>query len=220
MRRRTGLAWVNGWTGRVLAACAVLGLGLAAAAAAQEDVSAGVLKVRLGGDARQTRVVVELDHTVSGKLISPEGASRQVVVSLPRVGSAGGMQGQGAGLVKSWSVEDASGGARIKLDLVRPAVVKRRFLLAPGDGVSVWRYVIDLSEETQNIDSIAKNGVRFTSGYVSGPYCSPTRAGLLTGRYQQRFGHEFNPGPPADDKTEVGLSLQETTIGDRLKAAG
>src|SRR5262249_33470015 len=48
---------------------------------------------------------------------------------------------------------------------------------------------------TPNIDSIARNGTRFTSGYVSGPYCSPTRAGLMTGRYQQRYGHEFNPGP-------------------------
>ena len=48
---------------------------------------------------------------------------------------------------------------------------------------------------TPHIDSLAKNGVRCTNGYVSGPYCSPTRAGLLTGRYQQRFGHEFNPGP-------------------------
>src|SRR5688572_19461930 len=46
---------------------------------------------------------------------------------------------------------------------------------------------------TPNIDAIAKNGVRCTSGYVTGPYCSPTRAGLLSGRYQQRFGHEFNP---------------------------
>lgn len=71
---------------------------------------------------------------------------------------------------------------------------------------------------TPNIDSIANNGVRFTSGYVSGPYCSPTRAGLLTGRYQQRFGHEFNPGPAPEEK--FGLSLAEKTIGDRLKAAG
>src|SRR5262245_36725564 len=44
---------------------------------------------------------------------------------------------------------------------------------------------------TPNIDSIAVGGVRFTSGYVSCPVCSPTRAGLMTGRYQQRFGHEF-----------------------------
>ncbi|RLS71900.1 MAG: sulfatase, partial [Planctomycetota bacterium] len=49
---------------------------------------------------------------------------------------------------------------------------------------------------TPRLDALAASGVRCTSGYVSGPYCSPTRAGLLTGRYQQRFGHEFNPGPP------------------------
>ena len=36
---------------------------------------------------------------------------------------------------------------------------------------------------TPNLDALAKSGVRFTNGYVSGPYCSPTRAGLLTGRY-------------------------------------
>jgi arylsulfatase A-like enzyme len=71
---------------------------------------------------------------------------------------------------------------------------------------------------TPNIDSIARNGVRFTNGYVSGPYCSPTRAGLMTGRYQTRFGHEFNPGPtPTDD---VGLSLAQTTIAQRMRALG
>jgi arylsulfatase A-like enzyme len=69
---------------------------------------------------------------------------------------------------------------------------------------------------TPQIDSIAAGGVVCTSGYVSGPYCSPTRAGLLTGRYQQRFGHEFNPGA----SPELGLALSETTIADRLKAAG
>ena len=47
---------------------------------------------------------------------------------------------------------------------------------------------------TPHLDALAAGGVRCTNGYVSGPYCSPTRAGLLTGRYQQRFGHEFNPG--------------------------
>jgi len=73
---------------------------------------------------------------------------------------------------------------------------------------------------TPNIDSIAKNGIRFTNGYVSGPYCSPTRAGLLTGRYQQRFGHEFNPGRATSEGEKIGLSLKETTIGDRFKAAG
>ena len=72
---------------------------------------------------------------------------------------------------------------------------------------------------TPNIDSIAKNGVRCTNGYVSGPYCSPTRAGLLTGRYQQRFGHEFNPGG-ASASGDLGLTLNEKTLADRLKGAG
>jgi arylsulfatase A-like enzyme len=73
---------------------------------------------------------------------------------------------------------------------------------------------------TPHIDSLAKNGVRCSNGYVSHPYCSPTRAGLMTGRYQQRFGHEFNPGPPTNRTPEVGLPLSETTFADRMKAAG
>ena len=72
---------------------------------------------------------------------------------------------------------------------------------------------------TPNVDKLAQDGVRFTSGYVSGPYCSPTRAGLLTGKYQQRFGHEFNPGQ-GPNAAEFGLSLKEATIADRLKAIG
>jgi len=67
---------------------------------------------------------------------------------------------------------------------------------------------------TPNLDALAASGVRFTNGYVSGPYCSPTRAGLMTGRYQTRFGHEFNPGGVH------GLPLSEKTLADRLKAAG
>ncbi|MFO1023352.1 MAG: sulfatase [Planctomycetales bacterium] len=77
---------------------------------------------------------------------------------------------------------------------------------------------------TPHIDSIARNGVRFTQGYVSGPYCSPTRAGLMTGRYQTRFGHEFNLGEkeagPGIKKQPLGLPLTETTFADRMKKAG
>jgi arylsulfatase A-like enzyme len=69
---------------------------------------------------------------------------------------------------------------------------------------------------TPHLDSLAKRGVRFTNGYVSGPYCSPTRAGLLTGRYQNRFGHEFNPG----GGVQQGLPTSEVTLADRLRALG
>ncbi len=71
---------------------------------------------------------------------------------------------------------------------------------------------------TPRIDSIARGGVRFTSGYVSGPVCSPSRAGLMTGRYQQRFGHELNIPPRFSE--ENGLPLTESTVADEMKAAG
>ena len=73
---------------------------------------------------------------------------------------------------------------------------------------------------TPNIDSIARNGVQFTDGHVSCPVCSPTRAGLMTGRYQHRFGHEFNPGPPATADVKFGLPLSQITMADLLKKAG
>lgn len=68
---------------------------------------------------------------------------------------------------------------------------------------------------TPHIDSIAKSGIRFTQGYVAATYCSPSRAGLMTGRYPTRFGHEFNSTHNA-----VGLAAKEVTIANRLKDAG
>jgi len=75
---------------------------------------------------------------------------------------------------------------------------------------------------TPNIDAIATHGVRFTQGYVSAPLCSPTRAGLATGRYQQRFGHEFNPGPQGKGgpNAAFGLPRSETMLAERMKSFG
>jgi arylsulfatase A-like enzyme len=72
---------------------------------------------------------------------------------------------------------------------------------------------------TPNIDSLASSGIKFTQGYVSHPFCSPTRAGMLTGRYQHRFGHENNPAyDPADEKS--GLPTDQITVADLMKQAG
>lgn len=71
---------------------------------------------------------------------------------------------------------------------------------------------------TPHIDKLARSGVRCTSGYVSAPYCSPSRAGLLTGRYQTRFGHEFNPHVGEEGK--LGLPLDQRTIAQLLRSAG
>ena len=72
---------------------------------------------------------------------------------------------------------------------------------------------------TPHLDKLATRSVRCTSGYVSHPFCSPTRAGMLTGRYQHRFGHENNPAWLPQD-TVAGLPLTETTFPTLMKQAG
>lgn len=72
---------------------------------------------------------------------------------------------------------------------------------------------------TPHLDALARSGIVCTSGYVSHPFCSPTRAGLLTGRYQQRFGHENNPKWLPDNR-RVGLPLTEVTLADAMRQAG
>jgi arylsulfatase A-like enzyme len=72
---------------------------------------------------------------------------------------------------------------------------------------------------TPYIDRLSRAGVRCTNGYASHPFCSPTRAGLLTGRYQHRFGYEDNPGfDPHNDI--AGLPVTETTLANLLSDAG
>ncbi|MDA2938726.1 sulfatase [Acidobacteria bacterium AH-259-A15] len=73
---------------------------------------------------------------------------------------------------------------------------------------------------TPNIDSIAERGIRFTNAYVSAPVCSPSRAGFLTGRYQTRFGHEFNAIGPQNREKGVGLPLSQKTLAELLKSEG
>lgn len=75
---------------------------------------------------------------------------------------------------------------------------------------------------TPNINAIAKQGALFTNGYVTAPVCSPSRAGLITGRYQQRFGFEFNAGPfrRAISEPEMGLPTSEITLAQVMKQAG
>jgi arylsulfatase A-like enzyme len=69
---------------------------------------------------------------------------------------------------------------------------------------------------TPHIDAIGENGVRFTSGYVSCPFCAPSRAGILTGKFQTRFGYEFNPVSLHNENPEVGLPSGQQTIAQAL----
>ncbi len=75
--------------------------------------------------------------------------------------------------------------------------------------------------KTPNIDSLAKDGIIFPQAYVSAPVCGPSRAGLLTGRYQGRFGFDSNPhGHSWHNADAIGLPVEEKTIGDRMQSLG
>ncbi len=71
---------------------------------------------------------------------------------------------------------------------------------------------------TPHIDKIAANGVLCTSGYVTAPSCGPSRAGLLSGEYQQRYGYEINPEKEFRDS--FGLYRKINTIGGQMQSAG
>lgn len=73
---------------------------------------------------------------------------------------------------------------------------------------------------TPNLDRLAGEGVVFSNGYVSHPYCSPSRAGLLTGRYQARFGHDCNISKDGISDNTVGTPLSEVMISEALKKVG
>jgi len=66
--------------------------------------------------------------------------------------------------------------------------------------------------KTPHIDALARDGITCTSGYITAPQCAPSRAGLMTGKYQQRLGFDTIPDAP--------LRLEETTIAERLKEVG
>lgn len=97
-------------------------------------------------------------------------------------------------------------------------------LFSDDAGYGDFGFTGSLQIKTPAIDSIAREGVVFNQGYVAGSVCSPSRAGMLTGRYQNRFGHEDNLAigelQPGDVRADIGLPLEEKTMADLLKKAG
>ena len=92
-------------------------------------------------------------------------------------------------------------------------------ILADDLGYGDLGYTGSPDIRTPTIDRLARSGIEITNGYVTHPYCGPSRAGLITGRYQARFGMEFNIDYSPHDE-HLGLPKNEKTIADRLQAAG
>ena len=130
----------------VAAGVAATAVGVLAAVTVGEAAApdAGVLGVRLGGDASETRRVIDLDRGATGK-VSQDGSGGRVVLALPGVAPTANLQGAGRGLIKAWMIDGANGAARLQIDLAGQGEIKRRFLLPPADGVGHYRYVIDIA---------------------------------------------------------------------------
>jgi N-acetylmuramoyl-L-alanine amidase len=150
--------------GRVaIAAALAAAVGLAAAVASHAaGAVGGLLKVRLGGDAQQTRLVMDLDQAASAKLVSDGASDGHAIIVLPSVSAAGGLQGAGQGLVKAWAIDQTSGGARLQLELAPEARIKGRFLLPPADGIDHYRYVIDVVSQPGQVRMISARALAVT----------------------------------------------------------
>ncbi|HKP79105.1 MAG TPA: N-acetylmuramoyl-L-alanine amidase [Phenylobacterium sp.] len=132
--------------GRAIAASFAVAVGLAAFAVGHAATeTAGLIKVRMGGDSAETRLVIELDGATSAKIVSDGSVDRRVVMMLPNVIAGQTQQGAGRGVVRAWMLDQVQGGARLQLDLSGDGRLKRRFLLPPADGVANYRYVIDVA---------------------------------------------------------------------------
>lgn len=112
--------------------------------------------------------------------------------------------------------DEAAGGASAKQRA--PNII---LILADDAGYADFGFQGSDEVLTPNIDAIAQNGVTYSNAYVTTPFCSPSRAGILTGRYPQRYGYEFNlthEPPPGVDAEFMGLAVEESTLGDYLRA--
>jgi len=126
-------------------------------------------------------------------------------------------------------------GSHLKLALIVFVLVPATFLHVLNAAETKPNFVILFADDlgygdvgyqggdvpTPHIDSIAQNGVIMTDGYVTCPVCAPSRAGLLTGRYQQRFGFWDNIGPYRISKEiEPGIPTDVPILSERLKTLG
>jgi len=99
-----------------------------------------------------------------------------------------------------------------KSKIKKPNIV---VLLVDDAGYADFGFMGSKDLKTPNIDKLAASGVVFTDAHVSATVCGPSRAGIMTGRYQQRFGFECNPSSDS-----CGVDLNEITIASALKKEG
>lgn len=201
----------------VMLAIAAVGL-IAIGTARGAQPQAGVLGVRLGGDLRHTRIVVDLQGPAHGA--SPADADpASVVLDLEGAGVSDPLKGKGLGLVDGWTVETHDGAARVELKLAANAQVARRFLLPPGDGVKTYRYVLDLEAAPGPLPKAKKQeGGGWLSAFGTAK-SAPATAKRLIVIDAGHGGHD--PGALGASHPEKLLTLAAAeALKDRLERTG
>lgn len=99
------------------------------------------------------------------------------------------------------------------------------FILADDAGYADFGFQGSKEFKTPHLDKLAKNSIKCTQAYVTAAVCGPSRAGLLTGKYQQRFGFEENNVPGIMSKSglmgdDMGLPVDQLTMANYLKELG
>ena len=145
-RQMAGCSWR---IGAILAAGLCLVTAVPAGAAARPTSVAslggiGLAGVRFGGDSTITRMVLDLDASVVGRVVAEDSTPSRLVIALPTLLSTGPLGGRGQGLVARWSLRDEGRGARLVLDVAPGAQAVRRFVIPPAQEGGGWRYVIDI----------------------------------------------------------------------------
>jgi len=130
----------------VLAAClaGTLLSGFAEISPVEAANKGDVVKVRFGGTQGQTRLVIDLGTSVKGELLSRESETNRAVLALSGMELPEALGGQGQGLIREWKLDATAGMTRLRLEFNGKARIARRFPLPPADGISSYRYVIDV----------------------------------------------------------------------------
>ncbi len=174
----------------------VIGVCAAAVAGAQvADVPFGLMGVRFGGDANETRVVLDLAKPTSAKALVGDDDTRSVVLDFSDLAGQHALSGGGRGLVRGWSLDAVDGGARLTLNLAASGHIRRRFVLPPADGVDHYRYVIDVDVAGTQRPAVV------TSGQTKDPHLD-LRPKVVV----------IDPGHGGKDPGAQGSSSQEKDI--------